>query len=189
MHTELRTDGAHHCRLTIADTGPGIDHADLPHVFDRFYRAPAARAMPGSGLGLAVVAQTAVQHGGTITATACSSADAGGLFFLAVTSSSVVVITAPSPPGLRPARQAGNTERSTVPCWPRWGAESRSRMCRPGRHWLRQPGQPGGGSGRAAADRRGQRAERHLGRRLRLEPGRRPPARCPLGERVARTGR
>ncbi|MDI6100080.1 HAMP domain-containing sensor histidine kinase [Actinoplanes sp. NEAU-A12] len=54
--------------LTVVDNGPGIAPEDLPHVFDRFYRAPAARAMPGSGLGLAIVAQTAAQHGGTVTA-------------------------------------------------------------------------------------------------------------------------
>ena len=54
--------------LTVADHGPGIAPEDLPHVFDRFYRAPAARSMPGSGLGLAIVAQTAAQHGGTVTA-------------------------------------------------------------------------------------------------------------------------
>src|SRR6185369_531259 len=67
VHTRLSIDGAG-CRLTVVDTGPGIDEADRPHVFERFYRAPAARAMPGSGLGLAIVAQTATQHGGTATA-------------------------------------------------------------------------------------------------------------------------
>ncbi|BEL02427.1 HAMP domain-containing sensor histidine kinase [Actinoplanes sichuanensis] len=54
--------------LTVADSGPGIADEDLPHVFDRFYRATAARSMPGSGLGLAIVAQTATQHGGGVTA-------------------------------------------------------------------------------------------------------------------------
>ncbi|MBU2669110.1 HAMP domain-containing histidine kinase [Actinoplanes bogorensis] len=54
--------------LAVDDEGPGIAAADRPHVFDRFYRAPAARALPGSGLGLAIVAQTAAQHGGTATA-------------------------------------------------------------------------------------------------------------------------
>ena len=43
--------------LTVRDHGPGFDDADLPHVFDRFYRAKAARGMPGSGLGLAIVRQ------------------------------------------------------------------------------------------------------------------------------------
>ncbi|GIF36999.1 sensor histidine kinase [Actinoplanes xinjiangensis] len=54
--------------LTVADNGPGIADEDLPHVFNRFYRAPAARSMPGSGLGLAIVAQIANQHGGCVTA-------------------------------------------------------------------------------------------------------------------------
>ncbi|MEV4351244.1 HAMP domain-containing sensor histidine kinase [Actinoplanes sp. NPDC049596] len=68
--TSLKADGPHWWALTVADTGPGIAEEDRPHVFDRFYRAPAARSMPGSGLGLAIVAQTAAQHGGTVSATA-----------------------------------------------------------------------------------------------------------------------
>ena len=48
---------------------------DLPHVFDRFYRAPAARGLPGSGLGLAIVRQVADAHGGRARAEA---ADGGG---------------------------------------------------------------------------------------------------------------
>ena len=56
--------------LSVRDHGPGIDAEDLPHVFDRFYRAPTARAMPGSGLGLAIVRNAAVVHGGTVTAAA-----------------------------------------------------------------------------------------------------------------------
>lgn len=54
--------------LTVRDRGPGIDQADLPHVFDRFYRAPSARGTPGSGLGLAIVRQVAESHGGSVTA-------------------------------------------------------------------------------------------------------------------------
>lgn len=69
VQVTLSSDEPGWCRLTVADAGPGIAPEDLPHVFDRFYRAPAARAMPGSGLGLAIVAQTATQHGGTVTAT------------------------------------------------------------------------------------------------------------------------
>jgi two-component system, OmpR family, sensor histidine kinase MprB len=61
--------------LTVRDHGPGIDEADLPHVFDRFYRAAAARALPGSGLGLAIVKQTADDHGGSVTV---ANADGGG---------------------------------------------------------------------------------------------------------------
>ena len=54
--------------VTVRDHGPGIDPADLPHIFDRFYRAPAARTLPGSGLGLAIVRQVAEAHGGSATA-------------------------------------------------------------------------------------------------------------------------
>ena len=57
-------DGA----VTIDDEGSGIDDADLPHVFERFYRASESRAMPGSGLGLAIVAQVAERHSGTVVA-------------------------------------------------------------------------------------------------------------------------
>jgi two-component system sensor histidine kinase MprB len=54
--------------LTVDDQGPGIAEADLPHVFDRFYRSAESRAMPGSGLGLSIVRQTADRHGGSVTA-------------------------------------------------------------------------------------------------------------------------
>jgi two-component system sensor histidine kinase MprB len=61
--------------VSVRDHGPGIDEADLPFVFDRFYRAPSARGMPGSGLGLAIVRQVAEQQGGTVAA---ENAEGGG---------------------------------------------------------------------------------------------------------------
>jgi signal transduction histidine kinase len=54
--------------LTVRDHGPGIAAGDLPHVFDRFYRADAARGRTGSGLGLAIVRAVAERHGGAVTA-------------------------------------------------------------------------------------------------------------------------
>jgi two-component system, OmpR family, sensor histidine kinase MprB len=54
--------------VVVHDHGPGIAEEDLPHIFDRFYRSPAARGLPGSGLGLAIVAQVVKAEGGTITA-------------------------------------------------------------------------------------------------------------------------
>jgi two-component system sensor histidine kinase MprB len=64
--------------FTVRDHGPGIDPEDFPHIFDRFYRAPAARSLPGSGLGLAIVRQVAETHGGTVTA---APANGGGTLF------------------------------------------------------------------------------------------------------------
>jgi two-component system, OmpR family, sensor histidine kinase MprB len=68
------TDG----EVTVRDHGPGIDPADLPHVFDRFYRSPSARGTPGSGLGLSIVRQVAEVHGGSVTA---EPAHGGGTLF------------------------------------------------------------------------------------------------------------
>jgi two-component system, OmpR family, sensor histidine kinase MprB len=53
-------------RVSVTDHGPGIAAEDLPHVFERFYRAPAARGMPGAGLGLAIVGSVAEANGGTL---------------------------------------------------------------------------------------------------------------------------
>ena len=64
--------------LTVADQGPGIDPADLPHVFDRFYRSSEARTLPGSGLGLSIVRRAADRHGGTVEA---ASGEQGGTLF------------------------------------------------------------------------------------------------------------
>jgi two-component system sensor histidine kinase MprB len=50
--------------LCVRDHGPGFKEADLPFVFDRFYRAEDARGLPGSGLGLAIVRQAAEACGG-----------------------------------------------------------------------------------------------------------------------------
>jgi len=59
-------------RLTVADTGIGIAPGDLPHIFDRFWRADSARTRtgerPGAGLGLAICKWIAEAHGGTIEA-------------------------------------------------------------------------------------------------------------------------
>jgi two-component system sensor histidine kinase MprB len=64
VEVRLTGDG----ELTVRDRGPGFKPEDLPHVFDRFYRAREARGMRGSGLGLAIVRQTAESHGGSVTA-------------------------------------------------------------------------------------------------------------------------
>ena len=54
--------------LEVADTGVGIPADELPHVFDRFWRGQAAAQTSGSGIGLAIAAELARAHGGTLTA-------------------------------------------------------------------------------------------------------------------------
>jgi two-component system OmpR family sensor kinase/two-component system sensor histidine kinase BaeS len=56
--------------VSVADTGAGIPAGDLPHIFDRFYRADKSRARGsgGSGLGLAIVRQLVEAHGGRVAA-------------------------------------------------------------------------------------------------------------------------
>jgi two-component system, OmpR family, sensor histidine kinase MprB len=53
--------------VSVGDSGPGIADEDRQFVFDRFWRSPSARALPGSGLGLSIVAQVVEEFHGTIT--------------------------------------------------------------------------------------------------------------------------
>ena len=65
----------------MRDSGPGIPPEHLPHIFERFYKADAARSatrMSGSGLGLSIVQAIVERHGGTVTA---SNSPDGGAFF------------------------------------------------------------------------------------------------------------
>ena len=67
-------------RLRVSDAGPGIPEADLPYVFDRFFRGETGRKTKGTGLGLAIVAKTMAEIGGTVTAG--RSAEGGAEFTL-----------------------------------------------------------------------------------------------------------
>jgi len=66
--------------VRVRDHGTGIAEADLPYVFDRFYRGENSRHRQGSGLGLAIVRQVAGQHGGSIEA--ANAPDGGAVFTL-----------------------------------------------------------------------------------------------------------
>jgi two-component system phosphate regulon sensor histidine kinase PhoR len=54
--------------VSVTDTGIGISREDLPHVFERFYKADKARTGGGSGIGLAIAKHTVQAHGGDIHA-------------------------------------------------------------------------------------------------------------------------
>lgn len=62
---ETRSD-EDHALLRVSDSGPGIPDAELPHVFERFWRGEQARGVAGSGIGLAVVAELVEAHGGGV---------------------------------------------------------------------------------------------------------------------------
>lgn len=71
----------HWIALEVRDHGPGLDEAVLPHVFDRFYKANAARTRSeGSGLGLAIARENARLHRGDLTVT--NAPDGGARFTL-----------------------------------------------------------------------------------------------------------
>lgn len=71
----------HWITLEVRDHGPGLGEAVLPHVFDRFYKASAARARSeGSGLGLAIARENARLHQGDLTVT--NAPDGGAMFTL-----------------------------------------------------------------------------------------------------------
>ncbi len=54
--------------VEVLDRGPGVDPAEIGHLFERFFRATVARGLPGSGLGLAMVREIAQTHGGRVFA-------------------------------------------------------------------------------------------------------------------------
>jgi len=55
-----------HGAVTVSDSGTGIADEDRQYVFDRFWRSPSARSLPGSGLGLSIVAQVVAEFEGTV---------------------------------------------------------------------------------------------------------------------------
>ncbi len=66
--------------VAVRDHGPGLDDEALAHVFDRFWQADRARVGKGAGLGLAIVAGIAAEHGGE--ASAANAAGGGAQFSL-----------------------------------------------------------------------------------------------------------
>jgi signal transduction histidine kinase len=79
VEVSYKANGSY-AELIVSDTGPGIAAEDLPHIFDRFYRADKARtrAAGGAGLGLSICRWIAEVHGGSIRAD--SSPGSGAVF-------------------------------------------------------------------------------------------------------------
>jgi two-component system sensor histidine kinase KdpD len=65
VRLSCREDGAA-MRFFVEDNGPGISPDHLPHIFEKFFRAPLPGAPPGAGLGLAIAREIVQAHGGTI---------------------------------------------------------------------------------------------------------------------------
>jgi two-component system sensor histidine kinase MprB len=107
VQVRLRAEGASTV-LEIDDAGPGIDDADIPRVFDRFYRADSARALPGSGLGLSIVQRVVHAHGGR--ATVARSARGGALLRVDLPAAAA----APADPMTRPATEDDTRDDTAV---------------------------------------------------------------------------
>lgn len=93
-------------QVSVTDHGSGIADEDLPHIFERFYRAPAARSMPGAGLGLAIVGHVARANGGTVGVRTGPTGSTFSLAFAKVppsgTSAGEWVHRQPAPDGTQP---------------------------------------------------------------------------------------
>ncbi len=75
---EPHADGRNELLLSVADRGPGVPAAELPHLFERFHKPDPSRHLGGSGLGLAIAEEHARLLGGTLTG---SLQPAGGMRF------------------------------------------------------------------------------------------------------------
>lgn len=94
---------AAHLVVTVSDRGPGIAAEALPHLFERFYKADAARARSdGSGLGLAIARENARLHGGDLQV--ANRPGGGAAFRLTLPASGRLRVPEH---GVRPVREAG----------------------------------------------------------------------------------
>jgi signal transduction histidine kinase len=108
-----------HLEICVTDTGPGIDPALLPFVFDRFRQddSSPARRHGGLGLGLAIARHIVELHGGTLRA--ANSASGTGATFTIQLPVSVVHVPPGAPPRIHPG--PGSCPRARRP-WPTSGS-------------------------------------------------------------------
>ena len=98
--------------LVVEDEGPGIRPEDLPHVFERFYRAPGAPG-GGTGLGLAIAAWIVDRHGGRIEA--ANRVEGGARFVVRLPAGGAAAFAATLL--LRSPILAGKGDRQTTRTW------------------------------------------------------------------------
>jgi two-component system phosphate regulon sensor histidine kinase PhoR len=82
--------------VSVSDTGVGIPAADLPRIFERFYKADRSRSGGGTGLGLAIAKHTVQAHGGQIWAE--STEGAGSAFYFSLPAQSEALLADPAEP-------------------------------------------------------------------------------------------
>ena len=97
----LAEEGNGTIRLSIEDTGIGIAEADLPHIFERFYRCDTSRSEEGTGLGLSLARAVARAHGGDIVA---ESTPGGGSVFTVTLPASRQAVVSPVDQGISGTR-------------------------------------------------------------------------------------
>jgi signal transduction histidine kinase len=100
------------CEVTVTDTGQGIPPEHLPFVFERFYRADAARARErgGTGIGLAIVRSIVEAHGGTVRAESDAGKGSAFTFDLPLAGTSVAAGLPRAAAAAEPPREAGRTD-------------------------------------------------------------------------------
>ena len=78
----IAATGGETIALAVRNSGPPIPDAELPRLFERFYRGSQAHGVPGTGIGLAIARQIAEAHGGTLSVS--SQEGAGTVFTLSL---------------------------------------------------------------------------------------------------------
>ena len=140
-------------RVVVADTGVGVPAAELPRLFERFYKADRSRASSGTGLGLAIVKHVVQAHGGRVGAE--SRPGEGSTFWFTLPIATPA--TAPPRPASQSARMtaAPTAERAAGPLAararrrraPRAGSGAAPARCRPARRQVVEVAEPGSGRG------------------------------------------
>jgi two-component system sensor histidine kinase MtrB len=110
VELHLRAAGAY-AVIEVTDSGPGIADEDLPHIFERFYKADATRTRSeSSGLGLAITAENVRLHGGRLRV--ANRPGKGAVFTIELPLALSLSLPRPVPPGPRTGADTGHAPGS-----------------------------------------------------------------------------